>query len=96
MKKIYKKIKNNLPFEEEKQDTNIYIRKFSENTEEEEFVWHKDNEDRIVCPTHKTNWKFQRDNSLPETILGEIKIKAGEWHRIIKGTGDLEIRVIKY
>jgi hypothetical protein len=94
-KKIYKKVKNNLPFEEAKQDVNIFVRKFSENTEEEEFVWHRDNEDRVVYPIHETDWKFQRDNKLPEPILGEIKIKAGEWHRVIKGTGDLELKIIK-
>lgn len=94
-KNLPKKVENSLPFKEEKQDKKVSIRKFSENTNKEEFVWHRDNEDRIVTATHETDWKFQRDNNLPEPILGEIKIKAGEWHRIIKGTGDLEVKIIK-
>lgn len=85
---------NNLPFEEIEKGK-ISIRKFSENTNSEEFHWHRDNEDRIVIPLHETDWMFQRDNQLPEPIVGKIKIKAGEWHRVIKGTGDLEIQVEK-
>ena len=85
----------NLPFIEKKEKDNTLIRKFSENTDNHEFVWHRDDEDRIVYPTKKTNWMFQRENKLPEPIVGEIKIKAGEWHRIIKGTGDLELKIIK-
>ena len=38
---------------------------------------------------------FQRENQLPEPIDKEIKIRANEWHRVIKGTGDLVIRVYK-
>lgn len=88
------KSENNLPFEEIEKD-NVSIRKFLENTSSEEFHWHKDNEDRIVTSLHETDWMFQRDNQLPEPIVGKIKIKAGEWHRVIKGTGDLEIQVEK-
>lgn len=88
------KSENNLPFEEIEKD-NVSIRKFSENTSSEEFHWHKDNEDRIVTSLHETDWMFQRDNQLPEPIVGKIKINAGEWHRVIKGTGDLEIQVEK-
>ena len=38
---------------------------------------------------------FQRDNRLPEPIDGEIRVASGEWHRVIKGTTDLEVRVVK-
>lgn len=88
------KSENNLPFDEIKKD-NVSIRKFSEKVSSEELHWHRDNEDRVVTALHETDWMFQRDNQLPEPIVGEIKIKAGEWHRVIKGTGDLEIQVIR-
>jgi hypothetical protein len=42
-----------------------------------------------------TDWLFQRENELPIQINQEIKIKANEWHRIIKGSGDLVVKVIK-
>lgn len=84
----------NLPFKEIKSG-NISFRKFSEKINSDELHWHRDKEDRIVIPLKETNWMFQRDNQLPEPIFGKIKINAGEWHRIIKGNGDLNIKVIK-
>jgi hypothetical protein len=85
---------NNLPFQEIIQE-NIYIRTFSESVPDEELKWHRDHEDRLVIPTHETDWLFQRDNELPQKINEEIQIKAGEWHRIIKGTSDLTLKIIK-
>jgi hypothetical protein len=61
-----------------------------------ELVLHLDREDRLVESTHNTDWKFQFDNEIPESLNNEIFIKKGDWHRVIKGTGDLEIKVIKY
>lgn len=84
----------NLPFKEIK-NGEFFIRKFSNNTESSELRWHRDKEDRIVVPIKETNWMFQRDNEIPEPIVGQIKIKAGEWHRVIKGDGDLEIKIKK-
>lgn len=88
------KSESELPFEEFKKENSV-IRKFSENINSDELHWHRDREDRIVRSLGKTDWLFQRENNLPESIVGEIKIKAGEWHRIIKGTGDLEVEIIK-
>ena len=71
------------------------IRSFSENVDSHELKWHKDLEDRVVIPIKETNWLFQRDNQLPEKISNKIFIKANEWHRVIKGTGDLVVKVYK-
>lgn len=79
-----------LPFEEKDE-----IRTFSKDVESEELKWHRDREDRIVTPINSNDWMFQRDNGLPEPIDKEIFIKKGEWHRVIKGTSDLEIKVKK-
>ena len=38
---------------------------------------------------------FQRDSELPIRIEGQIHIPKGEWHRAIKGTGDLKIKIKK-
>jgi len=83
-----------IPFSEKKIN-NYYIRKFSENIDSDELKWHRDKEDRIVSPIGETNWLFQRENQLPEPINKDIRIKANEWHRVIKGTGDLNIKVYK-
>lgn len=91
MKKI-----NDLPFTETKQG-NIYERRFSENVNESELKWHFDNEDRLIICEHNTNWMFQMDNELPVKIEKNksIFIPEGEYHRIIKGDGDLILKINK-
>ena len=74
---------------------NANIRKFSSDVDEMELVWHRDREDRLIKSTHDTDWKFQFDNEIPESLNNEIFIKKGEWHRVIKGSGDLILKVIK-
>lgn len=80
----------NLPFKEEGE-----VRIFSENVQEFELVWHRDKEDRIVTPIHKNDWKFQLDNDIPRPLEKEIFIPKETYHRLIKGTGDLKVRVQK-
>lgn len=79
-----------LPFSEKGE-----IRTFSKDLDSEELKWHRDMEDRIVTPLGQNDWLFQRDNELPHSIEGEIRIPKGEWHRVIKGTTDLIVRVQK-
>jgi hypothetical protein len=79
------------PYEE-----NGEFRKFSKDLDPEELKWHRDREDRVVTVVNDNDWMFQRDNALPEPMKGELKIAKGEWHRVIKGTTDLEVRVVKY
>jgi len=84
-----------LPFKETKISENEFIRVFSQETDEGEFYWHRDREDRRVVSTKPTDWMVQLDNELPKTLNEEIYIPMGMWHRVIKGTGDLEVKVIK-
>ena len=70
------------------------IRKFSQDTPEDELVWHRDREDRIIEPLHDTDWEFQYDNNIPES-LKRLFIRKGVYHRLIKGTGELKLKVIK-
>ena len=86
---------NLLPFNEESLGKNQFIRTFSHDTDSGEFMWHRDREDRIISPLEPTDWKFQMDNELPFTIEGEIFIPKGVFHRVIKGTGDLKIKLVK-
>ena len=85
----------NLPFKEEKLDKNIFIREFSQDTDSSEFLWHRDKEDRLIEPIEETDWLFQLDDKLPQKIEGQIFIPKEIFHRIIKGTGDLKIKLIK-
>lgn len=84
-----------LPFKEEKLDSNIFIREFSQDTDSSEFLWHRDKEDRIIEPLEVTDWLFQLDDKLPQKIEGQIFIPKEIFHRIIKGNGDLKIKLIK-
>ena len=68
-------------------------RVFSKDVDPEELKWHRDEEDRTVVPLNQNDWQFQRDNCLPEPMNKEIEIKRGEWHRVIKGTTDLEVKI---
>jgi quercetin dioxygenase-like cupin family protein len=86
------------PFKESKISESIYDREFSENTDSDEFIWHRDGEDRIV-QVIKSNgtWEFQQDDKLPKPLnTGDsFNIKKEVWHRVIKGTGTLCVRIQK-
>ena len=84
-----------IPFQETKIDDNIFIREFSQNTDSVEFVWHRDREDRMIESIGDTDWGIQLDDQLPMKIEGKISIPMGVYHRLIKGTGDLKIKLIK-
>ena len=76
----------------EKTDKYI-IREFSENVDPIELLWHRDNEDRTVEIIGETDWKLQLDNQLPTSLNQPIFIKRHEWHRVIKGTGTLRLKI---
>ena len=84
-----------LPFQENKIGDNVFIREFSQDTDSGELMWHRDREDRIVEAIEETDWMVQLDNELPKKIEGEVLIPMGAYHRLIKGTGDLKIRLTK-
>lgn len=73
-------------------------RLFSEHTPEEEFVWHRDQEDRVIEVLQPTNWKFQFDDRLPQELTqgSMVYVPKNTYHRVIKGTGDFKIRITKY
>lgn len=83
-----------LPFKETSKE-NYFIREFSEDTSSFEFVWHRDKEDRYIEPIHTTDWTFQLDNQLPVNIDKKIFIPKETYHRLIKGTGDLKLKIYK-
>ena len=72
------------------------IRIFSKDAKSEELIWHVDLEDREITVL-SGDWLFQFDNELPfELNIGsKLLIPKGQWHRVIKGSIDLKIRIIK-
>jgi hypothetical protein len=84
-----------LPFQETKLGDNTFIREFVQDTDSGEFMWHRDREDRIIESIGETDWLIQIDNELPKKIEGEIFIPMGVYHRLIKGTRNLKIKLQK-
>jgi hypothetical protein len=84
-------------FQEKKIKENIYVRKFSNNLNESELQWHIDLEDRVIIPIHATDWMLQIDNKLPKNIIlnKSIFIESKTWHRLIKGSDDLYLLILK-
>ena len=76
--------------------TDEYIlRQFSENVDPIELLWHRDDEDRTVEIVGETDWSLQLDNSLPTSLQKRIFIPRHQWHRVIKGTGVLTLKIYK-
>ena len=76
--------------------TDKYIlREFSQNIDPIELMWHRDDEDRLVEIIGETDWKLQLDNQLPTSMNQPIFIPRHEWHRVIKGTGNLILKIHK-
>jgi hypothetical protein len=71
------------------------IREFNENIDPIELMWHRDDEQRLVEILGETDWKLQLDNQLPTSINEQIFIKKHMWHRVIKGTGTLKLKIHK-
>ena len=83
-----------LPFDEEKFKGYV-IRSFSKDIPSEELKWHTDGEDRTIIPLNENDWKIQLDNELPKPFKGVIFIPEGKYHRVIKGSSDLKLKIIK-
>lgn len=73
------------------------IRCFTQGISQEELEWHQDQEDRLIyhwCGSK--DWMFQFDDCLPVPIDAPIFIERYDWHRLIKGTGDLYLKILKF
>ena len=71
------------------------IREFDENIDPIELLWHRDDEDRTIEILGETNWQIQLDDNLPTSLSQRIFIPRHMWHRTIKGTGPLRIKIYK-
>ena len=71
------------------------IREFNENIDPIELMWHRDDESRTIEILNETNWQFQLENCLPTSLKNRIFIPRHEWHRVIKGDGNLKLKIYK-
>ena len=73
------------------------IRYFSVEQDKEEFVWHRDDEDRLIEVIEGQGWQLQMENSLPFLLEQNKKVYINKnvYHRLIKGYDDLTIKITK-
>ena len=84
------------PFEEIIGTFNKSVRVFSSDIDEEDLVWHRDREDRLLqIVGEMSDWQIQLENQLPQNIDG-VSIPKETYHRLIKGSGSVIIEVRKY
>lgn len=89
-------MKNAMPFKESEVSENVFLRTFHQDVHSEDLVWHRDLEDRVIESIGDTDWMLQLDDELPKRIQGQMFIPVGVYHRLIKGTGDLKIKMKKF
>ena len=74
---------------------NYIIREFSQDIDELDLIWHMDDEDRTIIAIEETDWMFQFDDELPMPLNSPISIPRHKVHRVIKGSGNLKLKIIK-
>ena len=64
---------------------------------DEDYVWHRDEEDRKITVVSGEGWCFQYENCLPFVLKRNsvFEIPKNEYHRLLKGTTDLLVRITK-
>lgn len=82
-----------LPFTEQKLNSNERVRTFKSNVKNDELKWHRDYHDREIQVLNDNDWQIQFDNCLPTPLLKEFLIEKGVYHRLIKGTTDLIVKI---
>ena len=83
------------PYQELRTFDFIY-RKFTQDIDEEELVWHRDRNDREVIVLGDTDWQFQFEDSIPQQLQETIFIPKDTYHRLIKGTGALDLKILEF
>lgn len=71
-------------------------RKFKQDIPESELVWHRDRRDRKVQVIGQTDWMFQLEDEIPQQLKDVIFIPKDTYHRVIKGTGELNILIQEF
>ncbi len=80
----------------QRRENNLIVRTFSQDIDEDELVWHRDEKDREVTVLQETDWQFQFDNELPQLLKDVIFIPKNTYHRVIKGTGELNLQILEF
>jgi quercetin dioxygenase-like cupin family protein len=79
----------------ESYDNGLIIRQFDEDVNDDELIWHRDKRTREITVLEGSGWQLQLDDQLPKELQrGRLyKIPKMEYHRLIKGTGKLVVKI---
>jgi len=71
------------------------LREFRSDTRSDDLIWHQDKNDRRVAVIEGNGWKLQLEKGLPIPLVegNTYNIPAKTWHRIVRGTGRLVIKI---
>lgn len=86
----------NEPYKDVKISDKEWIREFDPTiAESEEYVWHRDRNDRIITVLEGEGWKFQFDDELPQIINKADKLFVPKmmYHRLLIGNTILKIHI---
>lgn len=88
---------DDLPFDEVN-ESGVKRRTFKSGINEHELKWHFDERDRKVNVVKSNGWKLQMDNQIPKQLKeGQtIFIPKGVYHRVIKGDGELIVKIKEF
>ena len=84
------------PYKDLEKTDKYIIREFDENIDPIELMWHRDDEQRLVeIIDPGQGWKFQFEDELPWGLEPKMSIfiLRHKWHRVIKGTGTLRLKI---
>lgn len=84
------------PYTDDRLSENSWIRTFDPTiTSSDEYVWHRDEKDRVVTVLEGEGWQFQFDNEIPIRINRNevIRIPKQVYHRIIVGNTPLKLKI---
>jgi cupin superfamily acireductone dioxygenase involved in methionine salvage len=94
--KVMIDIEDDKPYTDEKLSDNTWIRTFNPSiSNSDEYVWHRDEKDRVITVLEGNGWKFQFDNDIPKVINSSDKlvIPKGVYHRLIVGNTCLKLKI---
>lgn len=84
------------PYVQWKKDDYI-LRVFHPQVDNDELVWHRDKNDRLVEVVDSDGWLFQFDNQFPYLLVSGmiLRIDADKYHRILKSDdcGILSVKI---
>jgi quercetin dioxygenase-like cupin family protein len=88
--------KSKKPYTDTRISENAWIRTFDPSvTDSEEYVWHRDENDRIVTVLEGDGWQFQFDDDIPKIINRNetIIVPKMVYHRLLVGKTPLKLRI---